>query len=79
MAKMSETLAAIIPANTRAEILLNLDRFLRDNIDNEEVFSIWLEEGVPDGTKAAEELLDISAGEFAEMWNLAENLLNKDY
>lgn len=71
-------LAKYLPAETRAEILLNLDRCLRDHINDEEIFMIWLEEGVPDGTADAAELLDIEVEEFVEMWQLAERLLNED-
>ena len=74
---MTAFLARLIPAEARAEILLNLDRFLREAITDEEIFMTWLEEGVPDGTKDASELLDIEAEEFVEMWQLAERLLNE--
>ena len=39
--------------------------------------SRWLEEGVPDGTGSWRELADVTAEEFAEMWNLAEKLMNE--
>ena len=75
---MTAFLARHIPAETRAEILLSLDRFLRETINDEEIFMTWLEEGVPDGTTDAAELLDIGVEEFVEMWQLAERLLNED-
>ena len=74
---MNLMLAKMIPAEARAEILLSLDRFLRQTINDEEIFMTWLEEGVPDGTETAAELLDVEAEEFAEMWNLAEKLVNE--
>ena len=74
---MTTYLAQYLPAETRAEILLHLDRCLRNNIYDEEIFITWLEEGVPDGTKEAAELLDIGVEEFVEMWLLAERLLNE--
>lgn len=78
MAKMNVNLATVIDEQTRAKILFDLDRFLRETIQNEELFQVWLEEGVPDGTESAAELSDIEAEDFAEMWNLAEDLLNQD-
>lgn len=75
---MTAFLARHIPAKARAEILLGLDRFLRETINDEEIFMTWLEEGVPDGTESAAELLDVEAEEFVEMWQLAERLLNEN-
>lgn len=77
MAIMNHELAALIPDFARAQILFNLDRYLRDNLLDEDLFDHWLEEGVPDGTMSASELVDIEADAFAEMWNLAEHLLNQ--
>lgn len=81
MAQMTDyLLAAHIDRKHRAEILLQLDNKLRQEIQDEELFMVWLEEGIPDGTRSVEEIeeLGISAIEFAEMWNLAERLLNED-
>lgn len=81
MAQMTDyLLAAHIDRKHRAEILLQLDNKLRREIQDEELFMIWLEEGLPDGIHNAREIeeLGISAIEFAEMWNLAERLLNQD-
>lgn len=81
MAQMTDyILAAHIDRKHRAEILLQLDNKLRREIQDEELFMVWLEEGLPDGIHNAREIeeLDISAIEFAEMWNLAERLLNQD-
>lgn len=81
MAQMTDyILAAHIDRKRRAEILLQLDNKLRREIEDEELFMVWLEEGLPDGIHNAREIeeLDISAIEFAEMWNLAERLLNQD-
>lgn len=75
---MNLMLAKMIPAEARAEILLSLDRFLRQTINDEEIFMTWLEEGVPDGTVEASELEDVEAEEFVEMWQLAERLLNEE-
>lgn len=77
MALMNTALAALIPSEARAQMLFNLDRYLRDNLLDEDLFDRWLEEGVPDGTHDWHELTYISATEFAEMWNLAEGLLNE--
>ena len=74
---MTAFLARHIPAEARAEILMNLDRFLRETINDEEIFMTWLEEGVPDSTESAAELLDIEVEDFVEMWQLAERLLNE--
>ena len=81
MAQMTDyLLAAHIDSKHRAEILLKLDNKLRQEIQDEELFMVWLEEGIPDGIHSVEEIegLGISAIEFAEMWNLAERLLNED-
>ena len=81
MAQMTDyLLAAHIDRTHRAEILLQLDNKLRQEIQDEELFMVWLEEGIPDGIHNAREIeeLGISAIEFAEMWNLAERLLNQD-
>lgn len=75
---MTMYLAQYLPSEVRAEILFNLDRCLRDNINDEEIFMTWLEEGVPDGTEAASELNDVSLESFVEMWNLARRLLEAD-
>ena len=81
MAQMTDyLLAAHIDRKHRAEILLQLDNKLRREIQDEELFMIWLEEGLPDDIHSVEEIeeLGISTIEFAEMWNLAERLLNED-
>ena len=78
MAIMTTTIAKIMDDHTRAKILLELDRFLRNNISNEEVFESWLMCGVPDGTEDWDELTDIEVNDFVDMWNLAEELLNRD-
>ena len=81
MAQMTDyVLAAHVDRKHRAEILLQLDNKLRQEIQDEELFMIWLEEGLPDGIHNVKEIeeLGISAIEFAEMWNLAERLLNQD-
>lgn len=74
---MSIDLAKLLPTQTRAEILMSLDQFLRQTINDEEIFMTWLEEGVPDGTENWEELVDIETEDFVEMWNLAESLMNE--
>lgn len=78
MAIMTASIAKIMDDHTRAKILFELDRFLRDNISNEEVFESWLMYGVPDGTEDWDELTDIEVNDFVDMWNLAEELLNRD-
>lgn len=78
MTIMTTTIAKIMDDHTRAKILLELDRFLRNNISNEEVFESWLMCGVPDGTEDWDELTDIEVNDFVDMWNLAEELLNRD-
>lgn len=77
MAIMTKTLAAIMTPEIRAQILFQLDTYLRESVYDEDLFERWLEEGVPDGTESWEELADIEAGDFTEMWNLAEFLLNE--
>lgn len=77
MAIMTETLALIMTPEIRAQILFQLDTYLRESVYDEDLFERWLEEGVPDGTESWEELVDIEAEDFAEIWNLAESLLNE--
>ena len=80
MATMTKELAALVNEEIRADMLIRLDNKLRREIQDEEIFMTWLEEGLPDGLHNAAEVLelDISPEEFAEMWNLAERLLNED-
>lgn len=80
MARISKELAANMNEELRADILLRLDRKLRNEIQDEEIFEEWLIYGVPDGTETLQDILalDLSAEDFAEMWNLAEELLNRD-
>lgn len=75
---MTMYLAQFLPDEVRAEILFHLDRCLRQNINDEEIFMVWLEQGVPDGTEDASELTDIDLESFVEMWNLARKLLEAD-
>lgn len=77
MAIMTKTLASIMTPEIRAQILFQLDTYLRESLYDEDLFDRWLEEGVPDGTKGWEELVDIEAEDFTEMWNLAESLMNE--
>lgn len=80
MAKMTKELAAPMSAEMRAEILFRLDQKLRREIQDEEIFLTWLAEGLPDDVESVEDVkeLHLTAEEFAEMWNLAEDLLNAD-
>ena len=80
MARISKELAANMNEELRADILLRLDRKLRNEIQDEEIFEEWLTYGVPDGTETLQDMLalDLNAEDFAEMWNLAEELLNRD-
>ena len=77
MAIMTKTLASIMTPEIRAQILFQLDAYLRESLYDEDLFDRWLEEGVPDGTEGWEELVDIEAVDFTEMWNLAESLMNE--
>lgn len=76
MATMTEFHANLLSPTERAVILFDLDRKVRDVVNDEEIFEEWLIYGVPDGTKNWEELTDISKEDFVEMWNLAERLMN---
>lgn len=80
MATMTKELAALVNKEIRADMLIRLDNKLRREIQDEGIFMTWLEEGLPDGLHNAAEVLalDISPEEFADMWNLAERLLNED-
>lgn len=63
---------------TRANILLAIDDYIRTHFSDEEIFMVWLEQGVPDGTETYEELEDTSAEDFVEMVELAEKVLTAD-
>lgn len=78
MAIMTTSVAKIMDDRTRAKILFELDRFLREHISDETIFEEWLIYGVPDGMEDWDELTDIEIEDFVDMWNLAENLLNAD-
>ena len=77
MAMMTKELAEVMTPEIRAKTLMCLDNYLRNKLYNEDLFVRWLDEGVPDGTESWEELADVTAEEFAEMWNLAEKLMNE--
>lgn len=77
MAVMNHELAALIPAYNRAQMLLTLDNQIREIVQDEDLFELWLEEGVPDGTMSTSELVNIEADAFANMWDLAEFILNR--
>lgn len=77
MAMMTKELAEVMTPEIRAKTLMCLDNYLRNKLYDEDLFVRWLEEGVPDGTDSWQELTDVTAEEFAEMWNLAEKLMNE--
>ena len=66
MAIMTKTLAVIMTPEIRAQILFQLDTYLRESLYDEDLFDRWLEEGVPDGTESWEELTDIEAEDFVQ-------------
>ena len=74
---MTKKTAAMMNPEVRAKALMHLDGYLRNELTDEDLFDRWLEEGVPDGTGSWQELVDVTAEEFAEMWNLAEKLMNE--
>lgn len=74
---MTKETAAMMNPEVRAKALMHLDNYLRNELTDEDLFDRWLEEGVPDGTGSWQELADVTAEEFAEMWNLAEKLMNE--
>lgn len=51
--------------NSRAAFLEQFDEYIRENIDDEEIFDYWLEQGVPDGADI-DELVEIAKDE--ELW-----------
>lgn len=77
MAIMTKGLAEVMTPEIRAKTLMCLDDYLRGELYDEDLFTHWLEEGVPDGTGSWRELADVTAEEFVEMWNLAEKLRNE--
>ena len=66
---------------TQALILFGIDRYLREVIDDEEIFTTWLEEGCPDGCSKYEDIedcLDLEGETFREWIELANRLLEAD-
>lgn len=78
MSHMTLKRANEMTPDARARMLMRIDSYLREYISDEELFMIWLEEGVPDGTETPEELADISAEDFVEMCHLAERIIQAD-
>lgn len=76
MAAMTTFHANLLSPTERAIILFDLDRRVKDIVNDEEILEEWLIYGVPDGTESWEELTDVSKEGFVEMWNLAERLMN---
>ena len=72
----------IIPdVPTQALILFGIDRYLREVIRDEEIFTTWLEEGCPDGCYKYEDIedcLDLEGETFREWIELANRLLEAD-
>ena len=75
---MTENIAIALEPTTRARILMELDHHLRETITTEELFMVWLEEGVPDGTTDWRDLEDLKVEDFVEMFNLARQLLEQE-
>lgn len=73
---ITEMLKTMNP-EARAKILMHVDDYLRDNLTDEGLFELWLEEGVPDGTRSWEELVDMEAEDFVKMMNLASLLMRQ--
>lgn len=61
--------------DARARMLMRIDGYLREYVYDEELFMVWLEEGVPDGTESPEELTDVPVEDFVEMCNLAKRII----
>lgn len=65
---------------TQAAILYGIDLYLREVIDDEEIFVIWLEEGCPDDCHNADDVascLDPEGETFCEWIELANRLLEE--
>jgi hypothetical protein len=66
---------------TQAAILYGIDRYLREVINDEEIFMVWLAEGCPDDCKSIEDVescLDLEGETFREWIELANRLLEAD-
>lgn len=72
----------IIPdVPTQAVIIHGIDLYLREVVQDEEVFERWLEEGCPDGCFTPEDIqcyLDLEGETFREWIELANQLLEAD-
>lgn len=78
MELMTLTRANKMTPDARARMLMRIDDYLREYVYDEELFMIWLEEGVPDGTESPEELTDVPVEDFVEMCNLAKRIIRAD-
>lgn len=66
---------------TQAVIIHGIDLYLREVVQNEEVFERWLEEGCPDGCFTPEDIqcyLDLEGETFRTWIELANRLLEDD-
>lgn len=70
---------SIIPdIPTQAAILYGIDRYLREVINDEEIFIVWLAEGCPDDCRSVNDVadcLDLEGETFREWIELANRLL----
>lgn len=66
---------------TQAVIIHSIDLYLREVVQDEEVFERWLEEGCPDGCFTPEDIqcyLDLEGETFRTWIELANQLLEDD-
>lgn len=63
----------------QAQLLKDMDRYLRDNVQDEEIFERWLMCGVPDGANDDDyiEIAD-SSEDFHDMLRLFADILIQD-
>lgn len=66
---------------TQAVIIHGIDLYLREVVQDEEVFERWPEEGCPDGCFTPEDIqcyLDLEGETFRTWIGLANEILNQD-
>lgn len=66
---------------TQAAIIHGIDLYLREVVQDEEIFERWLEDGCPDGCLTSEDIqcyLDLEGETFRTWIELANRLLEAD-
>lgn len=72
-------LAQHLTSKARAEMLLEMDKMIRREIDDEDtIIDNWLTYGIPDGCESLDDILslDLDVADCVEIYNFGVDLLN---